>query len=329
MATFEVAGGEQFKVELIHPEDVASAQMMLDGSSPRGSRSASSSGVTPASTRRGRGTSTPSSSSSPTSRRVCDGLPSYVEDHTITSETYPAWSAKIVALDPVSAAVEGAGGGHRRAGRPRRRHGRAGGAVRAAGAQGTAHRPDPLRAAGRGDLLPAAGRARRRGDLGPGAGPVDGPFEPAAVLAARRRGCGGPGCRGPRPPAARPRRQGRRRHRRLDRIGRLDDDAAVAHLTTVRGVGPWTAEMFLIFTLGRLDVWPVGDYGVRVGYARALPARRAAERRRSSTRWATAPPVPHAGGLVLLAGRRYGHARLTPRLGQLHKISCGPSQPGR
>lgn len=32
---------------------------------------------------------------------VCDGLPSYVEDHTITSETYCPWSAKIVALDPV------------------------------------------------------------------------------------------------------------------------------------------------------------------------------------------------------------------------------------
>jgi len=56
---------------------------------------------------------------------------------------------------------------------------------------------------------------------------------------------------------------------RLDRIGRLGDDEVVAHLVTVRGVGQWTAEMFLIFTLGRLDVWPVGDFGVRVGYARA------------------------------------------------------------
>jgi DNA-3-methyladenine glycosylase II len=56
---------------------------------------------------------------------------------------------------------------------------------------------------------------------------------------------------------------------RLDRIGRLSDDAVVQHLVAVRGIGPWTAEMFLIFTLHRLDVWPVGDYGVRVGYARA------------------------------------------------------------
>ncbi len=56
---------------------------------------------------------------------------------------------------------------------------------------------------------------------------------------------------------------------RLERIGRLSDEEVVAELLPVKGVGRWTAEMFLIFTLGRLDVWPVGDYGVRVGFARA------------------------------------------------------------
>jgi 3-methyladenine DNA glycosylase/8-oxoguanine DNA glycosylase len=55
----------------------------------------------------------------------------------------------------------------------------------------------------------------------------------------------------------------------LERIGRLDDDAVVEHLTQVRGIGPWTAHMFLIGTLGRLDVWPVGDFGVRAGFATA------------------------------------------------------------
>jgi 3-methyladenine DNA glycosylase/8-oxoguanine DNA glycosylase len=53
---------------------------------------------------------------------------------------------------------------------------------------------------------------------------------------------------------------------RLDRIGRLDDDAVVEELTKVRGIGPWTAQMFLIFHLHRLDVWPTGDFGVRNGY---------------------------------------------------------------
>jgi DNA-3-methyladenine glycosylase II len=54
----------------------------------------------------------------------------------------------------------------------------------------------------------------------------------------------------------------------LDRVARLPDDEVVRELTLVRGIGPWTAEMFLIFQLGRLDVWPVDDYGVRKGYAR-------------------------------------------------------------
>jgi DNA-3-methyladenine glycosylase II len=46
-----------------------------------------------------------------------------------------------------------------------------------------------------------------------------------------------------------------------------DDDAVVAELTKVRGVGRWTAEMFLILQLLRLDVWPTGDLSVRKGYA--------------------------------------------------------------
>jgi len=54
----------------------------------------------------------------------------------------------------------------------------------------------------------------------------------------------------------------------LDRVARLPDEEIVRELTGVWGIGQWTAEMFLIFQLGRLDVWPVGDYGVRKGYAR-------------------------------------------------------------
>jgi DNA-3-methyladenine glycosylase II len=52
----------------------------------------------------------------------------------------------------------------------------------------------------------------------------------------------------------------------LDRVGRLPDDEIVRELTLVRGIGRWTAEMFLMFQLGRLDVWPVDDFGVRKGY---------------------------------------------------------------
>jgi 3-methyladenine DNA glycosylase/8-oxoguanine DNA glycosylase len=48
---------------------------------------------------------------------------------------------------------------------------------------------------------------------------------------------------------------------------RLGDAELVERLTTIRGVGPWTVEMLLIFTLGRRDVLPVTDFGVRKGFA--------------------------------------------------------------
>jgi DNA-3-methyladenine glycosylase II len=52
-------------------------------------------------------------------------------------------------------------------------------------------------------------------------------------------------------------------------LARQGDEEIVARLSAVRGIGPWTAEMFLIFQLRRLDVWPVGDLGVRRGYGLA------------------------------------------------------------
>lgn len=55
-------------------------------------------------------------------------------------------------------------------------------------------------------------------------------------------------------------------HRRL---ARMTDDEIAARLSGVRGIGQWTAQMFLIFQLRRLDVWPTGDLGVRRGYGLA------------------------------------------------------------
>lgn len=55
----------------------------------------------------------------------------------------------------------------------------------------------------------------------------------------------------------------------LEDLSRVPDEAVVAELVRLPGIGPWTAQMFCIFTLGRLDVWPVTDYGVRKGYATA------------------------------------------------------------
>jgi DNA-3-methyladenine glycosylase II len=55
----------------------------------------------------------------------------------------------------------------------------------------------------------------------------------------------------------------------LHDVDALSDDELVARMVQVRGIGRWTAEMFLIFQLRRLDVWPVDDYGVRKGWALA------------------------------------------------------------
>jgi 3-methyladenine DNA glycosylase/8-oxoguanine DNA glycosylase len=55
----------------------------------------------------------------------------------------------------------------------------------------------------------------------------------------------------------------------LSRTSRRSDEELIERLTAVRGIGRWTAEMYLMFQLRRLDVWPVDDLGVRQGYALA------------------------------------------------------------
>jgi DNA-3-methyladenine glycosylase II len=52
----------------------------------------------------------------------------------------------------------------------------------------------------------------------------------------------------------------------LEGLDALDDEEIIARLSLVRGIGRWTAEMFLMFELRRPDVWPVDDYGVRNGW---------------------------------------------------------------
>ncbi|MCM5682821.1 DNA-3-methyladenine glycosylase 2 family protein [Schlegelella sp. S2-27] len=74
----------------------------------------------------------------------------------------------------------------------------------------------------------------------------------------------------------------------LNDVGAMDDDAIVEALSRVRGIGPWTVQMFLIFHLGRPDVLPLEDYALRKAYA--LHIRRgelpeAAEFARRGERW--------------------------------------------
>lgn len=50
-------------------------------------------------------------------------------------------------------------------------------------------------------------------------------------------------------------------------IARMENEAIITQLTTIRGVGPWTVEMLLMFKLGRMDILPATDFGVRKGFA--------------------------------------------------------------
>ena len=75
---------------------------------------------------------------------------------------------------------------------------------------------------------------------------------------------------------------------KMARLRRMEDEEIIERLTSIRGIGRWTVEMLLIFRLGRPDVLPATDYGLRKGYARAfglaeLPAPRAIAER--GERW--------------------------------------------
>jgi 3-methyladenine DNA glycosylase/8-oxoguanine DNA glycosylase len=60
----------------------------------------------------------------------------------------------------------------------------------------------------------------------------------------------------------------------LGRLHRMDDERVIETLTAVKGIGRWTAEMYLMFRLGRLDVLPVDDYGVRKAMQQAYRMRK-------------------------------------------------------
>jgi len=66
---------------------------------------------------------------------------------------------------------------------------------------------------------------------------------------------------------------------RLDRLGRMDDDTVRAHLMQVKGIGAWTADVYLLMSLMRPDVWPVGDIALQAAAhgIKGLAARPAPE----------------------------------------------------
>ena len=60
----------------------------------------------------------------------------------------------------------------------------------------------------------------------------------------------------------------------FERMGEMTEDEVIEHLTQVKGVGLWTAHMFLIFTLRRPDIMPVGDYGVQAAIKKHYKKRK-------------------------------------------------------
>jgi DNA-3-methyladenine glycosylase II len=99
-------------------------------------------------------------------------------------------------------------------------------------------------------------------------------------------------------------------------IKRLDDEAIVERLMVVRGIGRWTAEMLLIFHLGRPDVLPVDDFGVRNGFRiaygrRSLPTPKAMLR--YGERW---KPYRTVASWYLWRAADTGRKRAVPRINE-------------
>lgn len=87
-----------------------------------------------------------------------------------------------------------------------------------------------------------------------------------------------------------------------------DDEEAIAYLTRVKGIGRWSAEIYLLFAEGRPDIWPAGDLAVQAGLHKILelPERPAEkEARRLAEAWS-----PHRGAAALLTWNVYNNPAL-------------------
>jgi DNA-3-methyladenine glycosylase II len=87
-----------------------------------------------------------------------------------------------------------------------------------------------------------------------------------------------------------------------------DDEEAVAELTRIKGIGRWSAEIYLLFAEGRPDIWPAGDLAVQAGIGKLLdlPARPDEK----ATRLLAEPWRPHRGAVAILTWHCYNNAAL-------------------
>lgn len=87
-----------------------------------------------------------------------------------------------------------------------------------------------------------------------------------------------------------------------------DDEAAIALLTRIKGIGRWSAEIYLLFAEGRPDIWPAGDLAVQEGVKRLLELpERPAEK---ATRALAEPWAPQRGSMAIFAWHYYANPAL-------------------
>lgn len=100
----------------------------------------------------------------------------------------------------------------------------------------------------------------------------------------------------------------------LDAIHLLDDEAAIASLTTLKGIGRWSAECYLMLALGRPDIWPVDDLALMVGMQRL--AGRPERPPRAELLAMAEPWRPHRSTAARLVWRHYRLTRGRPPAGR-------------
>jgi DNA-3-methyladenine glycosylase II len=87
-----------------------------------------------------------------------------------------------------------------------------------------------------------------------------------------------------------------------------DDEEAIAQLTRIKGIGRWSAEIYLLFAEGRPDIWPAGDLAVQAGIGRilGLPERPSEK----ATRELAEPWRPHRGAIAIFTWHCYNNPAL-------------------
>lgn len=87
-----------------------------------------------------------------------------------------------------------------------------------------------------------------------------------------------------------------------------DDEAAIAQLTAIKGIGRWSAEIYLLFAEGRADIWPAGDLAVQAGLHRILGLE--ARPSEKDTRTLAEAWRPHRGAAAIFTWHCYNNAAL-------------------